>query len=66
MELGDEELEALADRARDAGNNDFAIVMYTYLGAKKVGMGSDFARYCQQFALEGIKQIEMHKNRRNN
>jgi hypothetical protein len=64
--MTDEELETIADEAEALGNRDLAIVIYTYLGSKKVGMGSEFARYCQDFAREGIKQIEFHKNRRNN
>ena len=60
------ELEKIADEAKASGNSDLAIVIYTYLGSEKVGMGSEFARYCQEFAREGIKQIEFHKNRRNN
>ena len=62
----DKELEDLADEANITGDTDLAIVLYTYLGSKHVGMGSEFARYCQTFAREGIKEIEMHKNRRNN
>ena len=58
--------ENLADKAKKAGYNDLAIVLYTYLGSEKVGMGSDFARYCQVFASEGAKEIEMFKNRGNN
>ena len=58
--------ENLADKAEKAGYNDLAIVLYTYLGSEKVGMGSDFARYCQVFAREGAKEIEMFKNRGNN
>jgi len=60
------ELEKIADEAHASGNNDLSIVIYTYLGSRKVGMGSDFARYCQEFAREGIKQIEFNNNRRNN
>lgn len=56
----------LADKAEAAGYNDLAIVLNVYLGSEKVGMGSEFARYCQVFAKEGIKQIEMYKNRGNN
>ena len=64
--MTDKELENLADEARLLGKNDLAIVLYTYLGSKKVGMSSEFARYCQAFAKEGIKEIESFNNRRNN
>tara|TARA_Y100000310_G_scaffold265659_1_gene276829 strand:+ start:210 stop:404 length:195 start_codon:yes stop_codon:yes gene_type:complete len=64
--MTDKELEILAKQASLEGENDLAIVLYTYLGSKKVGISSDFARYCQVFAKEGIKELELHKNRRNN
>jgi len=64
--MKDKELEILADEAKLLGENDLAIVLYTYLGSKHVGMGSEFARYCQAFAKEGIKEIELLNNRRNN
>ena len=62
----EEVIETLADKAKLAEYNDLAIVLYTYLGSNKVGMGSEFAMYCQGFAKEGVKQIELLKNRRNN
>ena len=64
--MTDKELENLADEAKLLGENDLAIVLYTYLGSKKVGMSSEFARYCQTFAREGIKEIELFNNKRNN
>ena len=62
----EERIEELAEDAKAEGSTDLAIVLYVYLGSEKLGMSSDFARYCQTFAREGIKQVEMHKNRRNN
>jgi len=59
-------IKTLADKAKLAEYNDLAIVLYTYLGSKKIGLSSDFARHCQTFAEEGAKEIEMHLNRRNN
>ena len=64
--MSDEQIEILAKKAKREENNDLAIVLYTYLGSKHVGMGSEFARYCQAFAKEGAKEIEMHLNKRNN
>ena len=58
-------IEELAEDAKLEGNNDLAIVLYVYLGSEKLGMSSDFARYCQVFAREGIEQVEARKNRRN-
>ena len=57
--------EVLAEEAKAEGNTDLAIVLYTYLGSEKLNMGSDFARHCQLFAREGIKEIEGRKNKRN-
>ena len=62
----EEAVKTLAEKAESAEYNDLAIVLYTYLGSEHVGMGSEFARYCQAFAKEGAKEIEMHMNRRNN
>jgi len=59
-------IEVLADKAKAAEYNDLAIVLYTYLGSKKLGMGSEFARYSQRFAERQAKEIDMIKNRRNN
>ena len=62
----EEVIETLADKARLAEYNDLAIVLYTYLGSRKIGLSSDFARYCQAFAKEGSKKIEIHQSRKNN
>jgi len=62
----EETIKLLADKAKLAEYNDLAIVLYTYLGSKHVGMGSEFARHCQTFAKEGVKEIEMYNSRRNN
>ena len=42
----EETIKLLADKAKLAEYNDLAIVLYTYLGSKHVGMGSEFARHC--------------------
>ena len=60
--MTDKELEDLADEAKLVGENDLAIVLYTYLGSKHVGVGTEFARYCQTFAREGIKEIRMKRS----
>ena len=59
-------LKEMAEALKDHGENNLAIVLYTYLGSKHLGMGSDFARHCQAYAKEGAKEIELHKNRGNN
>jgi|TARA_B110000196_G_C21019247_1_gene601913 hypothetical protein len=64
--MTDKELEERAEEAKLLGDNDLAAVLYTYLGSKHAGMGSEFARYCQTFAKEGVKEIEMYNSSRNN
>ena len=64
--MNDKELEILAREAELEGENDLAIILHVYLGSKCVGMESEFARYCQTFAQQGIQQLELYKNRRNN
>ena len=64
--MTDKQIEILARKAEREEDNDLAIVLYTYLGSKRVGMGSEFARYCQAFAREGVKEIKMHLKRGNN
>jgi len=59
-------IETLADKAKLAEYNDLAVVLYTYLGSRKLGVSSDFARYCQDFAKEASKDIELFNKRQNN
>ena len=60
--MTDKQIEILARKAEREENNELARILYTYLGSKHVGMGSEFARYCQVFAKEGFKEIEKYKN----
>ena len=62
----EEAVKILAEKAELAEYNDLAIVLYTYLGSEHVGMGSEFAKYCQVFAKEGAEELKMYLNRRNN
>jgi hypothetical protein len=61
-----ETIKLLADKAKLAEYNDLAIVLYTYLGAEKMGVSSDFARHSQKFAKEMSSEIKLFNNRRNN
>ena len=61
----EERIAELAEDAKVEGNTDLAIVLYVYMGSEKLGMSSEFARYCQVFAREGIEHVETRKNRRN-
>jgi len=58
-----EVVENLADECKMAGRNNFAIVLYSYLGAVKAGADKDFAEHCQSFARRGLKIIKKIKEK---
>ena len=68
----EEVIEELASKAKAAEYNNLAIVLYSYMGSEKAGLGSLFAEHCQDFAKSGLdwinteKRIEQIKNRKNN
>ena len=64
--MTDKELEKIAIEAVNDNNHALAAVLYTYLGASKVGMTGKFARNCQDWALKEYKEIEEFNNKRNN
>ena len=70
MPMSDKQIEILARKAEREKNNDLAIVLNVYLGSKYSGKGSDFARYCQDWAKAGVEWIELEQKlnriRRNN
>ena len=53
-----ETIKMLADECKNAGENNLAIVLYTYLGAVKSGMDKDFAEYCQKYSVKNAKRID--------
>ena len=59
--MTDKQIEILARKAEREEDSDLAIILYVYLGSKKAGVGSDFARYCQDWAKAGIEWIEVEK-----
>jgi hypothetical protein len=58
-------IEDMADNAKIAGENNLAIVLYSYLGASKSGNGGQFANHCQDFSIEHLKKIQARENKRN-
>lgn len=62
----DKELEILADKANIAGDNNLAIVLYTFLGARKCHMDEKFATYCQDWAKRRSEELKQFQNRENN
>jgi hypothetical protein len=61
-----EVLEQMADECKAVGQNNLAIVLYSYLGAEKIGMDGFFAKHCQDFVKDGVKEIEKIKKRHRN
>ena len=62
----DEQLESIADEAKKTGQNDLAITLYCYVGARKAGVSSAFARHCQDWAKMAAEELKKMENRRNN
>ena len=62
----DEELENLADEANITGDNNLAIVLYTFLGARKAHMDKELAIHCQDWAKKRVREIKQFNNRKNN
>ena len=61
MEDFDSVLEELADDVKDHGYDDLAVLLYTYLGAKKSGATKELSKYVQSFAKRQkrrLKQID--------
>ena len=59
-------LEEMADVLKEEGENNLAIVLYTYLGSRKIGLDGFFAKHCQEFAKKGSGEIKKHLKRKNN
>ena len=64
--MNDEDLENIADEANITGDNNLAIVLYTFLGSRKAHMDRELAVHCQDWAKKRVKEINQFKNRRNN
>ena len=62
----DDQLEAVADEAKKNGQNNLAIVLYCYVGAKKAGVESHFANYCRDWAVHAAEELKKIEKRRNN
>ena len=59
-------LEQMAEALKEAGENNFAIVMYAYLGSRRIGLDGYFAKHCQEFAKEQMPEIKKALKRKNN
>jgi len=64
--MTNEELENLADEANITGDNNLAIVLYTFLGARKTYMEEQFAKHSQDWARKRVKELKQFNNVKNN
>ena len=62
----DDTLEGMAAACEKSGENNLAVVLYTYLGSRKIGLDGYFAKHCQEFARKGSENIKKHLKRGNN
>ena len=66
MKINNKIIENLADEANSKGDNNLAIVLYTFLGARKSDMEYELAIHSQDWAKQRIKEINLFDNRGNN
>ena len=62
----DDTLNEMAVALKEHGENNLAIVLYTYLGSRKVGLDGYFAKHCQEFAKKDSENIKKNLKRENN
>ena len=65
-----ESITDLAEEAEEVGYNNFATVLYTYLGAEESGSVNKFALHCKDWSKKEVKRLRKLKkedinNRRN-
>ena len=54
-------IKKLAEEAKESGDNQLAIVLHTFMGARHAGLAKEFALYCQDWAKAGSEWIEIEK-----
>ena len=62
----DDTLKEMAVVCEGNGEGNLAIVIYTYLGSRKIGLDGYFAKHCQEFAKKGSEDINKYLKRKNN
>ena len=65
-ETMEDALREMAEALEEHGENNLAIVLYTYLGSRKVGLDGYFAQHCQEFAKKGSEDINKFLQKGNN
>ena len=53
----EDSLKEMAEACKSSGENNLAIVLFTYLGSRKIGLDGYFASHCQEFAKKGSEDI---------
>ena len=66
MNIDIEEIENLADEANAKGDNNLAIVLYTFLGARKTHMDKELAIHNQDWARKRSEELKQFQNRSDN
>lgn len=64
--MNDEDLEILAEEANMKGDNNLAIVLYAFLGARKAHMDGALAQTCQDWCTKRLEELDQFRNRKNN
>jgi hypothetical protein len=62
----EDSLKEMAKACKESGENNLAIVLYTYLGSRKIGLDGFFAEHCQEFAKKGSEDINKFLKKENN
>ena len=66
MKIDNKILENLADEANAKGDNNLAIVLYTFLGARKAHMDTSLAIHNQDWARTRSEELKQFQNRSKN
>ena len=51
-------LEEMGKALKDGGENNFAIVIYSYLASRRIGLDGFFAKHCKDFCKEQMQDVE--------
>ena len=60
--MTDKEIEKLADQAKATENTTLAVILYAFLGSKKLNLDQSFAAHCQLWAQKQISDMHFYKD----
>ena len=66
MNIDNEILENLAEHAKEEGDNNLAILLHVFLGARHANVDYELAVHCQNWSRMQLEAINQVRNRRNN